>query len=69
MTKPIITIHDLETNEITSRQMNNEEYAQHQKDVAAEEAKKIADEQARAAKLALLQKLGITEDEAKLLLS
>lgn len=36
---------------------------------AEEEAALLAEEQAIAAKLALLEKLGITEEEAKLLLS
>jgi len=43
MTKPLIRIHNLETDEIIDREMNDAEYAQY-------------------------QKLGITEDEARLLL-
>ena len=56
------------TGEITDREMNDEEYAQHLVDVA--NAKVKADE-AKAkddAKVALLTKLGITADEAALLL-
>jgi hypothetical protein len=66
---PIIKIHNIETDEIIEREMNAEELAQWEADKAADEAKAEAAAQAAAAKAALLEKLGITEDEAKLLLS
>ena len=68
MTRPIISIHDADGNE-TQRPMNDEEYAQWEKN--AEEVKAIEDAkiQAEADKELLLAKLGITADEAKLLLS
>lgn len=69
MTKPTIKIHDCSTNEVIVREMNDEEYAQHQTDVATAEAKIAAKAEAEAEKAALLAKLGITADEAKLLLS
>jgi hypothetical protein len=69
MTRPTIKIHDCSTDEVIVREMNDEEYAQHQIDVAAAEAKAIAKAEAEADKAALLAKLGITADEAKLLLS
>jgi len=69
MTKLMVRIHDTSTNEIVDREMNDAELAQHEIDQAAASARK-ADEQANAtAKVALLAKLGITADEAKLLLS
>jgi hypothetical protein len=69
MSKPTIRIHDMETGEIIDREMNDSEFAQYQLD-QAEQAKKIADAEAEAAnKAALLAKLGISADEAKLLLS
>lgn len=47
-----------------------EAFLAHRKEIAAEEkAKKEAELQAAAKRQALLEKLGITEDEAKLLLS
>ena len=69
MSKPMIRIHITETDEIIDREMNDEEYAQHLKD--QENFKKLRDEEAAAKtkKDALLDKLGITEEEAKLLLS
>lgn len=68
-TRPIIRIHDLETNEVIDREMNDAEFAQWEADQAAHAAR-VAEEAAKAAeKEALLAKLGITADEAKLLLS
>jgi len=69
MPNPKIRIHDIVTNEIIDREMNADELAQYKLDQAEIVAKK-ADEQATAtAKAALLTKLGITADEAALLLS
>ena len=68
MSKPLVRIHNLETNEVIDREMNDAEFAQHQAEqaaVIAAEAEAAAKAQARQA---LLDKLGITEDEAKLLL-
>lgn len=69
MTKPIIIIQNAETGEVVEREMNDAEFAQWEKDQAeaAERAAKAAE--IAAAKAALLAKLGITEEEAKLLLS
>ena len=69
MTKPIIRIHNTETNEVIDREMSDSEYTQHLKDVAESKARQ-AEAQAKAqAKTDLLARLGITEDEARLLLS
>ena len=69
MTKPTIRIHNLATDEIIDREMTNDEYAIYQVQQARENAKAEAEAQAAADKLLLLAKLGITADEAKLLLS
>jgi len=69
MTRPIITEHNVTTNEIVEREMNDEEFAQYEKDQIAEEARLAAEAQQAADKAALLAKLGINDDEAKLLLS
>jgi hypothetical protein len=66
MTKLII---NCETNEVTERELNATELKQQEKDEAMVEAK-LAEAEARAAqKAALLERLGITEDEARLLLA
>ena len=69
MTNPMIKIANTETKEVIEREMNESEYAQYQKDLA--ELKKETDAKVKLSdeKAALLDKLGITADEAKLLLS
>ena len=69
MTTPKTFIVDAQTGEEIIRELNAEELAQQAIDVAAQEAKTAAAEQAKLDKEALLAKLGITADEAKLLLS
>lgn len=65
----MIRIHNLETNEITDRELTEEEIAQNDARDLLLEAEAQAKAEAAAAKTALLAKLGITEEEAKLLLS
>lgn len=63
-----ITIVDAETGEVITREMTSEEIEQLEKqqgEIAAEQEKANAKQTAR---LAILDKLGITADEAKLLL-
>jgi len=68
MTKPMITVVNCETNESIDREMTDEEFEQH-KAIMAERAKEIEDATAKAnAKADLLAKLGITAEEAALLL-
>lgn len=62
-------IHNVETGEVIEREMNDDELAQWEADKAKAEAEGQAKAEAAAAKAALLEKLGITEEEAKLLLS
>ena len=64
-----VKIHNVETGEVIERDMTEDELAQWEVDKATAEAKAQALAEAAAAKAALLEKLGITEDEAKLLLS
>jgi hypothetical protein len=68
MTNPTIRIHNIETGEIVDREMNAEELAQWEADQAEHAAKASAEARKSAEKAALLEKLGITEDEARLLL-
>ena len=67
-TKPMVRIHDLTTNEIIDREMNDLEFEEHQAILAEQEIAK-AEAQAKAvARQAVLDRLGLTADEAKLLL-
>jgi len=64
-----IKIHNIETGEEIEREMTNDELAQWEADQAAILEKANNEAQKAADKAALLTKLGITDDEAKLLLS
>jgi len=66
---PKIIIHNATTGEITERNATKQEIEQMEIDKATVIAEQKAKEQLAAAKVALLEKLGITEEEAKLLLS
>jgi hypothetical protein len=65
----MVRIHDLSTDTITDREMNDEEFAAYESQQAANAAAAQAEADAATAKAALLTKLGITAEEAKLLLS
>lgn len=65
----MIRIHNTQTNEIIDREMNANEFAQYEADQAAELVRQGEAETKALAKSALLVKLGITADEAQLLLS
>ena len=69
MSKPMIRIHNTETNEVIDREMNDQEFAQYEADQAAQAAKQAEAEAKATAKAALLAQLGITAEQAKLLLS
>jgi hypothetical protein len=64
-----IKIHNVETGEIDERDMNKSELDALKKQVALDEAIAAEREAKLTAKEALLSKLGITADEAALLLS
>jgi hypothetical protein len=64
----IIVDHNISTGEITEREMTADELAQRLADEAKADAEKKDAADKAANKAALLEKLGITEDEARLLL-
>jgi hypothetical protein len=67
--RPMVRIHDLETNEVIDREMNDAEFAQYEADQASAATQAAAEAAKAAEKAALLTRLGITADEAKLLLA
>ena len=69
MTRPTVRIHNTEINEIIDREMTDAEFAQYEIDQARYQAEKAEAEAQALAKAALLERLGITEAEAKLLLA
>lgn len=68
MSKAMIKIHNADTGEIIEREMNDAELAQYEADLVIAANRKAEKEAKEAAKAELLSKLGITADEAKLLL-
>ena len=69
MTKPMVRIHNTETDEVLDREMTDAEFAQYEADQAAQVIAQAEAEAKATAKAALLAQLGITEEQAKLLLS
>ena len=71
MNRPMVRIYT-GNGEFIDREMNDEELAQYKIDqadsIARASAKAQAEAEAQAKRQALLDKLGITEDEARLLL-
>jgi hypothetical protein len=69
MTNPMVRIHNVDIDEVIDREMTAQELAQYEIDqeTAADEAAKLLTK--ADAKSALLERLGITADEAALLLS
>ena len=69
MPKPTIRVHNIETNEVVDREMTTAEYDDYKAMLEADRLEKIAVESKEAEKNVLLNRLGITAEEAKLLLS
>lgn len=66
---PNITIDEIGTNEVVVRPMNEEEIKALEIVAVEAQNEKTAADKLKAKKASLLEKLGITEEEAKLLLS
>jgi hypothetical protein len=67
-TRPFIRLHNVETDEVIDREMNDVEFAQYEANQIAQ-ANQTAEAKAKAiAKAELLDRLGITADEAQLLI-
>lgn len=69
MPKPMIRIHNTEIDEIIDREMTDEEFADYKVMVETAAAAKAEKENNAVAKSALLDRLGITAEEAALLLA
>jgi hypothetical protein len=68
MPNPMIRIHDIATGEVIDREMTATEIKERNEEMAKSVADKKATEQNLKDKEALLAKLGITAEEAQLLL-
>ena len=67
--RPMVRIHDLATDEVIDREMNDQEFAAYEADQAVRATEQAEAEAKATAKAALLAQLGITAEQAKLLLS
>jgi hypothetical protein len=67
MSRLLVTIYDADGSFVT-REMNDEEHAQWQKDKAQAKAKQDEADAKETQRQAILDRLGLTADEAKLLL-
>jgi len=68
MTKPIIRIHDLATDEVIDREMTTAEFKQYEADQKAIAAAEVEAEAKATAKAAILDRIGLTVDELKTIL-
>ena len=68
MPKPTIRIHDLSTDEVIDREMNDAEFAAYEADQAARATAQAEAEAKATARQAILDRLGISAEEAQLLL-
>ena len=69
MPKQMIRIHNVETDEIIDREMTADELAKREADITARAEIQAEKEAKETTKAALLDRLGITAEEAVLLLS
>jgi hypothetical protein len=69
MPNPTIRIHDVENNKIVDREMTNNELKDYETWQLTQILEKESQETKALAKTALLKRLGITAEEATLLLS
>ena len=61
-------VHNVETGEVLEVELTNDDIARHKKDIADGKAEQLQLISQQKAKAALLERLGITADEAALLL-
>jgi len=66
--RPMVRIHNTETDEVIDREMNDAEFTQYEADKVAQAAADAAKAKGEADKTALLARLGLTEDELKTIL-
>jgi hypothetical protein len=68
MTKPMVRIHNTETDEVIDREMTAAEFKIYEAEQKADAAKEAEIKAKQAAKLAILDRIGLTADELKTIL-
>ena len=69
MTNPTIRIHNTETDEVIDREMTDAEFAKYEDDQATQTAAKAEAAAKATARAAILDRLGLNDEEAAILLS
>jgi hypothetical protein len=64
----MVRIHNVETNEVIDREMNDTEFSEWEANQAADAAKQAEAEAKATARAAILDRLGLNAEEAKILL-
>jgi len=67
-TKPMIRIHNTQTDEVIDREMTDAEFAQYEAKQAANATREAEAEAKATARQEILNRLGLTADEAAILL-
>ena len=68
MSRPMIRIHNISTDEVIDREMNDAEFAIYEANQAAQAIVKAEADAKATARQAVLDRLGLTAEEAQLLL-
>jgi len=68
MSRPIVRIHNQETDEVIDREMNDQEFAAYEAEQAARATEQAKASAKAAQRRAILDHLKITEEEARILL-
>lgn len=67
-TRPTVRIHNIEIDEIIDREMTDDEFAQYQAETEIKAEAKVEAEAKATSRAAILDRLGLTAEEAAILL-
>jgi len=67
-TRPMVRIHNTETDEVIDREMTDDEFSAHQAEQSERAAKQAEAEAKATARQAILDRLGLTAEEAAIFL-
>lgn len=68
MSRPMIRIHNIETDEVIDREMTVAEFDEHKANLQLDAQRKAEAEAKATAKAAILDRIGLTADELKTIL-
>jgi hypothetical protein len=68
LTRPLVRIHNIETDEVIDREMNDDEFFQYLAEQTAQANQQSEADAKEVAKAAILERIGLTADELKTIL-